>query len=127
MNKARLVSCILYLRAQKRFYIEYHQDLELLFQWLGGSGETIFDKEIEISKASMPDICGECLHCFEFTVSGRVREGCCYCHETNHLRPALHYYWPMKMSEILNCTENVLETYMAEALWVVKEMNSREA
>lgn len=114
MNQAKLVSCILYLKDQKRFYLDQHQDFYVLVEWLVGEKE-LEQAECEVLDSYGPDVCGECLHPFDPTISGRLREGCCFC-KFSEERPLLHYYWPMKMAEILNTSYNVLETYMAFAV-----------
>jgi hypothetical protein len=96
-------------------YFNYCEDFELVYNWLKEEDGTA---ETESYREFLPDLCGNCLEIFPYTRAGRVREKCGWCNRFGTDKPflKLEFYWAFKLSEILNCSESVLESYTAEAI-----------
>ena len=123
LDRGRLVATILYLRNQKEFYCHYMDRFQMVVEWLSTSTES----QTAPIEDMIHDMCG----CCGKPVYGRIPGGRCraYCKDCHTKIPfaeqSVQYMWEESLADKLGVSPMVLESYIAEALWIIHTAHSR--
>lgn len=118
MDRSRLFLLILYLKDQKTFYVENM----LLFREVASK----FSLPMHRSpiNANLPNICRNCGHTTDECIGGALKLVCPTCYDPAQQRSSeealLGWYYVPPMAEILNCSEQILDSYMSLAMYFIK-------